>query len=156
MPKPSNLAYDYSIYEPVIKREPEQRIKVKKTVQRSSESVFATIFLAFAAVALLCAILYGNAEQTRLYNEALNLDKKIALLASDNVRMQSELEAKTNIRSVEEYAENVLGLQKLDNAQIEYVELQKEDIILCLDDGDDNVFVSVKNWFNGVLEYIGV
>lgn len=155
MSKPSNLAYDYSIYEPVKKREPEQRIKVKKTVQQSSGIVFKAIFLAVASAALLCAIIYGNAEKTRLYNEMLSLDNQITLLASDNVRMQSEIEAKTNIKIVEEYAVNVLGLQKLDNSQIEYIELQKEDIILCLDEGDDNVFVSVKNWFNGVLEYIG-
>lgn len=153
--KSNNLAYDYSVYEPVRKAEPVRKIQVKKAAHKQTISAFKAFITAVAATFLLCAIIYAKAEESRLYKEASRLENQLAVISSDNVIMQSELEAKTNIKYVEEYAENVLGLQKLDKAQIEYIELQKENVIRVTQAEDENFFVSIKNWFNGALEYIG-
>ncbi len=155
MSKPNNLAYDFSVYEPVRKTEPVRKIQVKKNTQSQNVSTFFVIVSAVAIAFLLCAIIYGKAEESRLYNEASKIERQIALINDENVRMQSELEARTNIRNVEDYAENVLGLQKLDKTQIEYIELQKENVIMVMEEKNNNVFVKIKNWFDNALEYIG-
>ncbi|MBQ8435697.1 MAG: hypothetical protein IJX24_06795, partial [Oscillospiraceae bacterium] len=67
--------------------------------------------------------------------------------------MKSELEGKMTLKNVEEYAEKVLGLQKLDNSQINYVETQTDDIIEIPDE-DKNLFTKIIEKFNGFVEYI--
>ena len=56
---------------------------------------------------------------------------------------------------VEDYAENILGLEKLDKAQIEYVEVPNDTVIKSASTSDNNIFVKIKNWIMDALEYIG-
>ena len=56
---------------------------------------------------------------------------------------------------VEEYAENELGLNKLDKSQIEYVTVEADSVAKVVKAEDDNVFVKIKHWISSVLEYIG-
>ena len=48
---------------------------------------------------------------------------------------------------------NVLGLQKLDNSQIKYVQTQTDDIIEIPEE-NKNIFVRAKEKINSFLEYI--
>ena len=75
------------------------------------------------------------------------------MLESENVRMQSELEEKTALKSVESYAENVLGMQKLDKSQIEYVSISNGNIV-DIPENNDNIFVRLKNSFDDFVEYL--
>lgn len=155
MAKMNNLAYDYSVYEPTPKREPEKRIQVKKTTKVKTISASKSLITAIAALFLFCSILYGKVEMSRLYNESADSRNQLALLNSENVRMQTAIEGKTALKNVEIYAEEVLGLQKLDKAQIQYVELQKDNIIEVVEKKNQNIFVAIKNWVGDVVEYIG-
>ena len=156
MAKVNNLAYDYSIYEPLPQKEPEKRIQVRKNTAVDQKVSAAKAFItAVAAMFLLCAILNGKVEISKLYNEQSNLNKQLNSITSENTSLKTELDGKTSIQAVEDYAENTLGLQKLDNSQKEYIQLQKNNVIEVVKDDNDNVFVSVKNWFKDALEYIG-
>ena len=58
-----------------------------------------------------------------------------------------------SLKSAEEYAQNVLGLIKMDSAQIEYVNLEKENKIVSeeaeVSDRSAIAFLStVIGWFN--------
>ena len=55
---------------------------------------------------------------------------------------------------VEEYAEDVLGLQKTQKSQIKYIRMNTESMTEVAEEGT-NVFVSIKDWFDGILEYLG-
>ncbi len=155
MAKPNNLAYDYSVYEPVRKQEPEKKIQVKKNTAAKTLSATRAFVTALAALFLLCAILYGKVETNKVYSETADYNKQLSVLTSDNARLQAHIESKTSIKNVEDYAQNVLGLKKLEKTQIEYIQLQKDNVIQVVNNDNQNVFVSIKNWFNGVLEYIG-
>ena len=65
----------------------------------------------------------------------------------------TELESKMTLKNVEDYAVNVLGLQKLDNSQIKYVQTQTDDIIEIPEE-NKNIFVRAKEKINSFLEYI--
>jgi hypothetical protein len=58
--------------------------------------------------------------------------------------------------TVEEYAENELGLHKLDKSQIEYITIDSEDKASVVKNEDEDFFVSLKNWFTSIMEYIGL
>ena len=77
------------------------------------------------------------------------------MLVGDNDTMKAEIETKTSLGKVEEYAENKLGLKKLDKSQIEYVEVPKENVAEVIKPKDEGFAVKMKNWFYNALEYIG-
>ena len=67
--------------------------------------------------------------------------------------MQTELEGKASIRNIKDYAENHLGLQKLDQSQIQYIEIQKEDTVE-IDGEEQNIFVWLKHKCEDILAYL--
>ncbi|UKI15658.1 MAG: hypothetical protein L6V87_07915 [Ruminococcus sp.] len=67
--------------------------------------------------------------------------------------MMTRLEQKSSQKVVEDYAENVLGMQKLDNAQVEYVSIESGNKAE-ISDSSDNIFTKIKNGFNSFLEYL--
>ena len=57
------------------------------------------------------------------------------------------------MKNVEDYAVNVLGLQKLDNSQIKYVQTQTDDIVEIPEESK-SIFVRAKEKVESILEYI--
>lgn len=157
MAKSHNLAYDYSAYD-------EQELVVSEKIKyrrntaarHKKNSTLKLIGLAVAALALMCSMIYGRVELSSLYTQQANMEAELTQLTNDNISLESELAAKTGLTKVEEYAQKELGLQKLDKSQIEYVEVEKETVAEVVNSDDANVFVKIKRWFSGVLEYIGI
>ncbi len=164
----SNLAYDLSIYEPnpVKKQEPAaapavaSRPKIQVTtnaqVDRSGMNAFGVFVKAAVILGVLFAVLYGNVETNRLFNEITALEAQLSSLQTENIALAAEYESVTSLKNVEDYAENVLGLKKLDKAQIEYVELEGDTVIEVVEKDSGNIFIAIKNWVNDVCEYLGV
>ena len=155
MVKQTNLAYDLSRYEYQSPKEKEivkPIINAKKVIQKSA-SAPKTIAAILTAGLLMCCILYGKVEASNIQNEISDKTKQVDLLYSENVRMQSEIEGRTSLKNVEYYAEKVLGLKKLDKSQIEYVQLQTDNIVE-IPHADANFFVKIKNKFFEIVEYL--
>ncbi len=163
----SNLAYDLSVYEPkpVKKQEPktlpaqnakpEIKVKTNAQVDRSGISALGVFVKAAVILGILFAVLYGNVETNRLFNEITKLQNELNSLQAENISLAAEYESVTSLKNVEDYAEDVLGLKKLDKAQIEYVEMEGDKVIEIVEPADTNIFVAIRNWWNEVCEYIG-
>lgn len=144
--------YDLTKYEDVA---PERTPKIRIRRQRAEHVGSAPRMIAMTAAAglLLGAVIYGKVESASVYAEITKQTKYVEMLASENVRMQSELEEKTALESVESYAEDILGMQKLDKSQIEYVSVSNGSEVY-IPENEDNIFVKIKNSFSDFLEYI--
>lgn len=155
-----NTAYDLSVYEPKNKVAPKQQdpnIKVKKNpvpVARR-ESAFKMFMRAAFIMLALCAILYGKVESNALFSEIHDLEQELKNLQSENITLAAEYEARTSLKNVEDYAENVLGLKKLDKAQIEYIELPSDRVIEIVETENKNIFIIIRNKINELREYLG-
>ena len=68
-------------------------------------------------------------------------------------RMQTELEGKASISNIKDYAEQHLGLQKLDQSQIQYIDIQTEDTVE-IDGEEQNIFVRLKHKFEDIVAYL--
>ena len=88
-----------------------------------------------------------------MYRKISSANQNLESMQSENVRLQSELESKMTLKNVEEYAVKVLGLQKLNNSQIKYVETQTDDVVEIPEE-EKNIFVKVKDKFDKLVEYI--
>ena len=157
MAKTNNLAYDYAAYDLDERNLPKPKIKHKRNLKLQPKAASAMKFtiLGFIGLALLCSMVFGQVELSEVYSEQSSLAAELSKLKDENLSLESELESKTGLTQVEEYAEKKLGLQKLDKSQIEYVEVENDNVAEVVETEDDNIFVSVKKWFRGVLEYFG-
>ena len=145
MAKVHNLAFDYSAYDNAQEAEAQRAIKYKKNpaLKQKTVSVVAVIGICLLVAVVLGTMIYGRVEISSLCSEQTRQEEQLAQLQ------------KTNMSKVEEYAENELGLKKLDKSQIEYVTVESDSVAKVVKAEDDNVFVKIKHWFSSVLEYIG-
>lgn len=157
MAKIHNLAFDYSAYDKAEEQE-ERAIKHRRNAlaEGSRKNMVLGIFGGLIVIALMMALIFGRVELSSLYTQRTELENQLTLLQSENVSLESELAQKTNMTKVEEYAENTLGLQKLDKSQIEYVEIESEAVAEIVQPDDPNIFLKLKRWFSSVMEYIGL
>ncbi len=150
-----NLAYDLSKYENANYKQDEEKVKINMIRQKNASQGSApkVIALTLSAGLLMGAVIYAKVEQAALHTDISSQTKYVDILRSENVRMKSEIEGKSSIKAVEEYAENVLGMQKIDKSQIDYITIENGNVI-DIPDNNDNVFIKVKNAFSDFLEYI--
>ena len=163
------LAYDLSVYEPksnvVPKVQPKAeptakaatkpRIEIRHNTVALPQNLFSIFVTAAVVLAVMFALLYGKVETNRLFGEISTLESTLSEIESDNASLAAEYESKTSLKSVEEYAQNVLGLEKLDKSQIEYVEVEGDTVIEVVETESSNIFVILKNWFTDLFEYLG-
>ncbi|MCD7727014.1 MAG: hypothetical protein LUH57_01505 [Ruminococcus sp.] len=155
MAKIGNVAYDYDS-EQSLDLQPKPKIRHilnQKLKPKASTAIKYTITGTIAGL-LLLAIVFGRVELSKIYSEQSDLQSELSELTEANASLKSELESKTGLSQVEEYAEQTLGLQKLDKSQVEYVEVDTDEVVESVKT-EDNVFVAIEKWFNDVLEYIG-
>lgn len=161
----TNLAYDLSIYDNAARKEQEARekdrerrareIKLKKhSVSRSGSK---------AKLVLCAAVIFGalwavNVQNTKEDDIARKVDEQKALLIEaqeENSLLQSRLDSKANIGYIEEYAANELGMAKVTNSQINYLDVNTESLIEVSPEGDGSIFSAIADWFGDLMEYIG-
>ena len=162
----SNLAYDLSLFETdeeleQKKREREKQRKEKAAIgitDKKSVSRNGSVIAAFALAALVAviafALLYSKvqiSDYTTMISEAKS---EIELAERENVRLNAELDSMYTLDNVEKTAAQELGLQKTQSSQITFITLNTEDMTEIAE-SDGNIFVSIQNWFNGILEYLG-
>ena len=107
----------------------------------------AYIMLAFA---MLFTISYRNSLINEKYNEKENIKSQVSAVQKENEQLKVSIENSLNLSSVEKAAEDKLGMQKLDNNQKVYLDLQKRDYVEPASEKviiDDN-----SSWFNKLLE----
>ena len=78
----------------------------------------------------------------------------IEQMERDNIRLRSELDSMYTLDNVEQVASEELGLSKTQSSQITYITLNTEEMTEVAQE-NTNIFVSIKNWFNDVLDYLG-
>lgn len=137
---------------PSYKPEYDQEIEMKENTNRkgSAAKIILGVFLCFG---LLTAMIYSNVQQLQVSNQIAARQKELTDLQSENVRMQSEIAGRTSNKNVQEYAEEVLGMHTIDQSQIEYVQIQADDVVRIPEE-EQNVFVKIKIWFDSFVEYL--
>lgn len=117
-----------------------------------SGSAFTIILVSVLAAALLGSAIYSLDRRNTVYNKVSDMNNALTLAEAENVRLQSELESKVTVKNVEVYAENVLGMQKIDSSQIEYIKIQTDDVVNIPEQNED-LGTKIKNFFERCVEY---
>ncbi len=105
------------------------------------------------ALALFFVVINSYVQLNEVYSDISAANTQLNELRSENVRMQTELEGQASIRNIKEYAEERLGLKKIDQSQIQYIQIQTEDEVI-VEEPEQNVFIKIKRWFVDLIEYL--
>ena len=138
--------YFYEDYNVVPKKSPQiiedkqpkkEMVKVKKTKNN--------VFLGFSIFAVALTIVCRFAMINNMNMENIKLKKELDSINNTNAQLQLVAEKQVNLSEIEEYAKNNLGLQKPQNYQIEYINVDKTDLI------DNKVVTTNKTGIKEIL-----
>ena len=108
-------------------REKSSRERLRRQRKRRRMAMLRTVLACTVMVALAASVLHMKMVKTTLSDEIVEKKAAVADLDSEYTRLKAEKESSMSLSEVEDYAENVLGLVRLDRSQEEYLELQKND-----------------------------
>lgn len=145
-------------YTPVKKKYPKKstakKTSVKQQVKKQEvKNINAKIIFYIAIVfAMLFAVSYRNALIAQTYSQVKDLKSELAQVEKENKQIEINIESQTNLGAIEERAKSELGLKKLDDSQIVYVSLDKQDYV-------ESSMQEVKieddsNWFESIINKI--
>lgn len=152
----TSAAYDLSAFESV--EQPRVRVRVVENVDSKKRQMRAfknkCIASVLAVFVLMCATVYSRMTLTETTARINSCTQTLKSLESENAYLSYQLESTVSLKNAEEYAINELGLVKLGSGQIEYVNLQQDDVIVKNDAAPD-LSQSMRSFLNGVIEFFG-
>lgn len=156
----TSTAYDMSLFDMSKRKEqqtPEKKPELKvatSSVAKSGRPVaVAVIGAVFLAVFVM--FLYSKAALSEVNLKISNETQALSDAQSINTALSNQLSGSVSLENVEQYAVNELGMQKVSASQERYVEMNTGNMTETAKNDNDNIFVTVQDWFNGILEYLG-
>lgn len=112
--------------------------KKKKTTSQKSKNIknnkkakynVKPLFYIVLGFIMLFTICYRNSLINESYNQKEETKSQLSEIEKQNEQLKVAIESNLNLNSVEKTAESQLGMEKLNNAQKIYVNLQKKDYV---------------------------
>ncbi|MBQ2900062.1 MAG: cell division protein FtsL [Oscillospiraceae bacterium] len=153
----TEIAYNLETFAPKTAEQHDKELKTRSLriiKNRRKAKVIAPVKIILGgALALVISVImiYSQVVLTELTSEVSFYENQITELNTEYVRLQSELEATTSIKTLEEAAETKLGLAKIDSSQVEYVSLTGTDEISVAHTGGKYL---LKQYWDNFLEFI--
>lgn len=126
---------------PAKKQEKKKAAPLKKVAPRTNEdlhkeevrglkksvAVLTCVLVIFTMVALQIS---ASAKRYELVRAIQFAESEIKVAQSENIRLNAELNGITGIAIIDSYATDVLGMTKVENYQIECIDLSEGDAVL--------------------------
>lgn len=123
---------------------------LEKNMAQEVKKNFTRIVYIAAGFAVLLTISYRYAIINTSFNEKENLKSQLAELQKQNQQLTVNIEQGMNINKIEQEAKERLGMQKLDNNQKVYVNLNKSDYVESNTNIEDET--NVETWWSKLLK----
>ncbi|NLC87636.1 MAG: hypothetical protein GX682_02520 [Clostridiaceae bacterium] len=125
---------------------------VKKQVKSQIKPKQKAIIYIAIGFAILFAISYQNSLITESFNKKEELKTNLGSIEKENEQLKINIEKTLNLNNVEQSAKEMLGMQKLSNAQKIYINLPKKDYIESANEEkileeNLNIFEKIMNIF---------
>ena len=141
-----------------VEREQARQLRVAPTPRRRKRAGIRPSVMGCVMVLAVTAvyILFCQMQLTELSAAVGEQNDRLNELSAENVSLTTKQMNSMNMDEVEEYAVNNLGMVKMDNTQIEYVELTNPDTVTVADNGMSlgSLFAGLARSFSAIVEYI--
>lgn len=108
-----------------------RRKRPSKRVHRVS---FLTLFLTCIACLVSVLLIFSYTRLTVLNDRIAKEKEHLVTLQNECVKLNAEYESRYDLSQIELYAQTELGMTKMDNSQVEYVEIGIPDTITRVTD----------------------
>lgn len=128
---------------PEIRRTPERKPqlklveKTKRTAAQIQQEANAASLKAVKIFAIAVAILlfmsmaiFSRVQLDEVNRDISSVENKMKLAESDTIRLNNELNAMVSMNNVEDFAANKLGMVKVQDYQVVYVDLSSDDRVV--------------------------
>lgn len=144
-------------YRPETKKRKQTSRPTKTTVKKATKARskkqakynYKPIVYIAIVFAMLFTISYRNSLINESYNKKENIKSQVASILKQNEQLRVSIENSLNLNTVEKEAKEQLGMQKLDNNQKIYVDLQKSDYIEAA--SEEVLIEKETSWFEQIL-----
>ena len=100
--------------------------QVRQQTAAETRKTIKVMCVAMAIVMFMALAIYSRVKLDEINREISSVEKKIELAKSDTVKLQNELNAIVSINNVEEYATNELGMTKVQDYQVYYIDMSSQ------------------------------
>lgn len=122
---------------------------VSKNKKKNNYNYKPVVYIMFAFV-MLFTISYRYSLINEEYNAKEAIKTQVSAVQKENEQLKVSIENSLNLNSVEKAAEDKLGMQKLDNNQKIYLDLQKKDYV---EPASEEVILNDNmSWIDRLLE----
>jgi len=122
----------------------EQELKDKKLKAK----VIVYMLILFAA---FFVITYRNSQIDESFMKVKSMQAELALLQKENAQLEVTIENSFNLSAIEQQAKELLGMQKLDESQKEYINLPKQEFVETV---SEKIVIEEQTWFDKLIKVI--
>ena len=126
---------------------PRQDIRISK--EQKKRQIKLT-FVVIGVFILLLTISYRNSQINEKFSQVQTLKKELSALQKENEQLEVSIENSLNLNTIEKQAKEKLGMQKLTNKQIVYVNLPKKDYVESA--SEEVIIEKEKNFFEKFVD----
>lgn len=123
--------------------------KKQKSKYKKKEVKFILYIIAFFGVFFV--ITYRNSQIDESFMKVKNMQAELALLQKQNEQLKVSIENSFNLSTIEQQARELLGMQKLEDNQKEYITLPKKDFIEPV---TEKIIIEEDNWYQKLIKII--
>ena len=105
-------------------------------------------FIFFAIASVIC---YRYSLINEQFIELKDIKKEYATIQNVNEQIEADIESKTDLTYIENYAKYQLGMQKPSDSQMRYVNIENKDKIITPITIEEDI---EKGWFESVCDEI--
>ncbi len=140
-----NTAYDLSRFEPKEERSssPKRHRKPKYRLRQDLPRVLSMLMVMAVAIGIFGYMLYSHVQIAELSDQISTAKSDLSQAKSEYDYLNMQVQSKTSLANVEEYARNVLGMKKLDNYQVEYITIREQQQAQVNSEQDDSFWGSI-------------
>lgn len=130
--------------------------QVKKKQKEKRELKIEVKVIAYIAIgfAILLAISYRNSVINEKFTQNKSLKSSLAALQKENEQLEVSIENSLNLKTIEQSARELLGMQKLEKSQTVYINLPKQDYIQpaseeIIEEDNENLWQKIIKFITG-------
>ncbi len=114
----------------VLKRPKPSAAQVRSETQQSARQTRKILIIAATVLMFFALAIYSRVQLDEINRDICNKEYEIELAQSDSVKLNNALNEMISINNVEDYAANVLGMVKVQDYQVVYVDLSSSDSVV--------------------------
>lgn len=106
------------------------RAQLQNEAKQNSRQARKILAIACVVMLFMAMVIYSRVQLDEINREINQVESAMKIAQSDTVRLTNELNSIISINKVEDYALNNLGMVKVQDYQVVYVDLSGEDSVV--------------------------